>query len=195
MTEQTEQAMKVDVDLVRQLAELLDATALTEIEVEHGDRKIRVARKAAPIAAAHAHYAPAPAPLAVQPAPAAPVLRQGAPCWTPPCSTSTARWSTPTTTTHWSGTAPSHGQGYAGRARGQPAGREGVRRHPADARAAAGGTTRRSPTARRAPAPGSVVLPRPDNAALVSVHPRETSSYLQWLSPTPASRPLQTTAS
>ncbi len=42
MTEQTEQAMKVDVDLVRQLAELLDATALTEIEVEHGDRKIRV---------------------------------------------------------------------------------------------------------------------------------------------------------
>ena len=44
MTEKTEQAMKVDVDLVRQLAELLDATALTEIEVEHGDRKIRVAR-------------------------------------------------------------------------------------------------------------------------------------------------------
>ncbi|WP_298091616.1 acetyl-CoA carboxylase biotin carboxyl carrier protein [uncultured Sphingomonas sp.] len=76
MTEQTEQAMKVDVDLVRQLAELLDATALTEIEVEHGDRKIRVARKAAPIAAAHAHYAPAPAPLAVQPAPAAPVAAE-----------------------------------------------------------------------------------------------------------------------
>jgi acetyl-CoA carboxylase biotin carboxyl carrier protein len=50
MTEKTEQAMKVDVDLVRQLAELLDATALTEIEVEHGDRKIRVARKAAPAA-------------------------------------------------------------------------------------------------------------------------------------------------
>nr|MDQ2877986.1 acetyl-CoA carboxylase, biotin carboxyl carrier protein [Pseudomonadota bacterium] len=39
-------AMQVDIDLVRQLAEMLDATHLTEIEVEHGDRKIRVARKA-----------------------------------------------------------------------------------------------------------------------------------------------------
>ncbi len=66
MTEKTEQAMKVDVDLVRQLAELLDATALTEIEVEHGDRKIRVARKAAAVA----QMAYAPAPVAA-PAPAA----------------------------------------------------------------------------------------------------------------------------
>ncbi|QXT35699.1 acetyl-CoA carboxylase biotin carboxyl carrier protein [Sphingomonas sanguinis] len=70
MTEKTEQAMKVDVDLVRQLAELLDATALTEIEVEHGDRKIRVARKAAP--AAPVAYAPAPA-AAPAPVAAAPV--------------------------------------------------------------------------------------------------------------------------
>ncbi len=49
---------------MRQLAELLDATHLTEIEVEEGDRKIRVARKAA-AAAAPLHYAPpaaAPAP-------------------------------------------------------------------------------------------------------------------------------------
>ncbi|HEX8484254.1 acetyl-CoA carboxylase biotin carboxyl carrier protein [Sphingomonas sp.] len=64
MTDQTDQAMKVDIDLVRQLAELLDATALTEIEVEHGDRKIRVARKAAAVNAAPAHYAaPVAAPL------------------------------------------------------------------------------------------------------------------------------------
>ncbi|WP_336867605.1 acetyl-CoA carboxylase biotin carboxyl carrier protein [Sphingomonas sanguinis] len=70
MTEKTEQAMKVDVDLVRQLAELLDATALTEIEVEHGDRKIRVARKAA--AVAQMAYAPAPV-AAPAPAAAAPV--------------------------------------------------------------------------------------------------------------------------
>lgn len=69
MTEKTEQAMKVDIDLVRQLAELLDATALTEIEVEHGDRKIRVARKAAPAA----QVAYAPAPVAPAPAAAAPV--------------------------------------------------------------------------------------------------------------------------
>ena len=63
-------AMQVDAALVRQLAELLDETQLTEIEVEDGERRIRVARKisaaaapvafAAPIAAA----SPAPAPVA-----------------------------------------------------------------------------------------------------------------------------------
>ena len=61
-------AMQVDVDLVRQLAELLDNTQLTEIEVEDGDRKIRVARKVS--AAPAVHYAPAPAAVAA-PAPAA----------------------------------------------------------------------------------------------------------------------------
>jgi acetyl-CoA carboxylase biotin carboxyl carrier protein len=69
MTDKNENgAMQVDVALVRQLAELLDATQLTEIEVEDGERKIRVARKAAP-AAAVAHYAPPPAaaPAAVAP--------------------------------------------------------------------------------------------------------------------------------
>lgn len=60
-------AMQIDVDLVRELAEMLDKTHLTEIEVEDGDRKIRVARKlggGAPLAAA----APAPvaAPSAIQ---------------------------------------------------------------------------------------------------------------------------------
>ena len=71
MTDQTNQgAMQVDVNLVRQLAELLDATHLTEIEVEEGDRKIRVARKAA-AQAAPVHYAPPPAPAAA-PAAAAP---------------------------------------------------------------------------------------------------------------------------
>lgn len=52
-------AMQVDVQLVRDLAALLDDTNLTEIEVEDGDRKIRVARKAAAAAPA-AVYAPAP---------------------------------------------------------------------------------------------------------------------------------------
>jgi acetyl-CoA carboxylase biotin carboxyl carrier protein len=37
-------AMHIDAALVRQLAELLDENKLTEIEVEDGDRKIRVAR-------------------------------------------------------------------------------------------------------------------------------------------------------
>ena len=66
-------AMQVDVELVRQLAEMLDATHLTEIEVEDGDRRIRVARKAAQIAAAApAYQAPltaAVAPLASTAAP------------------------------------------------------------------------------------------------------------------------------
>ena len=35
-------AMQVDVALVRELAALLDDTHLTEIEVEDGDRKIRI---------------------------------------------------------------------------------------------------------------------------------------------------------
>ncbi|MBN8840572.1 MAG: acetyl-CoA carboxylase biotin carboxyl carrier protein, partial [Sphingomonadales bacterium] len=48
------------------LAELLDTTQLTEIEVEDGDRKIRVARKVSAAAAPAVHYAPAPmaAPVA-----------------------------------------------------------------------------------------------------------------------------------
>jgi acetyl-CoA carboxylase biotin carboxyl carrier protein len=66
MTDQKQGTMQVDTDLVRQLAELLDATSLTEIEVQDGERRIKVARK---VQAATASYAPAPAPAA-QPAPA-----------------------------------------------------------------------------------------------------------------------------
>ena len=47
-------AMRVDARLVRELAELLTENDLTEIEVEDGDRKIKVRREAAP-ALAHAH--------------------------------------------------------------------------------------------------------------------------------------------
>ncbi len=71
-------AMQVDVNLVRQLAELLDTTQLTEIEVEDGDRKIRVARKAAQVAAAPMHYATAPAPAAA-PAAVAPQVDNAGP--------------------------------------------------------------------------------------------------------------------
>ena len=62
-----QQAMRVDTALIKELAELLSANELTEIEVEDGDRKIRVKRDAAPVMA----YAPAPA-MAAAPAPAAP---------------------------------------------------------------------------------------------------------------------------
>ncbi len=72
--------MQVDTDLVRKLAELLDETHLTEIEVQDGDRRIRVARTvtmtaAAPVAMA---AAPAAAPAAAAPAPAAPAVPVGA---------------------------------------------------------------------------------------------------------------------
>lgn len=61
--------MRIDTDLVRELAEMLAANELSEIEVEDGDRKIKVKREAAPVMA----YAPAPAaaPMAA-PAAAAP---------------------------------------------------------------------------------------------------------------------------
>jgi acetyl-CoA carboxylase biotin carboxyl carrier protein len=61
--------MNIDTALVRELAELLNETGLTEIEVEDDDRKIRVSRGA--VAAAAPIYAAAPAPAAAAPAPAA----------------------------------------------------------------------------------------------------------------------------
>jgi acetyl-CoA carboxylase biotin carboxyl carrier protein len=67
--------MQVDTDLVRELAEMLNDTGLSEIEVEDGDRKIRVSRTmtavAARVAAAPVAVAPAAAPAAAAPAPAA----------------------------------------------------------------------------------------------------------------------------
>ena len=66
-------AMQVDIDLVRQLAAVLDDTNLTEIEVEDGDRKVRVARtvQAAPAILQAPMAAPVAAPAAA--AEAAPV--------------------------------------------------------------------------------------------------------------------------
>ncbi|HEY6870124.1 MAG TPA: acetyl-CoA carboxylase biotin carboxyl carrier protein [Novosphingobium sp.] len=70
--------MNIDSKLVRELAELLADTGLSEIEVEDGERKIRVARQlvaaAAPVAVAAPLAAPAAAPAATaaaDPAPAA----------------------------------------------------------------------------------------------------------------------------
>ncbi len=76
----SEGAMRVDTRLVRELAELLSANELTEIEVEDVDRKIRVCRDAAPMFAAAPQAvaamaaalpaAAAPAALAAEEAPA-----------------------------------------------------------------------------------------------------------------------------
>ena len=71
-------AMRVDVELVRQLATLLDETHLTEIEVEDGDRRVRVAREVHAVAAP-VSYAPAPAAPVAAPAAAAPPAAEAAP--------------------------------------------------------------------------------------------------------------------
>lgn len=61
--------MQVDTDLVRELAEMLNDTGLSEIEVEDGDRKIRVSRTMTAIAA----------PMAAAPVAAAAPIAQAAP--------------------------------------------------------------------------------------------------------------------
>ncbi|MBI2262025.1 MAG: acetyl-CoA carboxylase biotin carboxyl carrier protein [Caulobacterales bacterium] len=61
---------EIDTALVRSLADILNDTDLTEIEVERGDLKIRVAREVT--MAAPVQYAPAAAPAPVAAAPAAP---------------------------------------------------------------------------------------------------------------------------
>ncbi|MEO0440594.1 MAG: acetyl-CoA carboxylase biotin carboxyl carrier protein [Pseudomonadota bacterium] len=71
--------MNVDIKLVRDLAGILDKAGLSEIEVEDGDRKIKVSRgggavmaaPVAPVAAPSAAPAPAAAPVAAAEAPAA----------------------------------------------------------------------------------------------------------------------------
>ena len=72
--------MRVDTDMVSKLAALLTENNLTEIEVEDGDRKIKVQRfpqfAAAPMPAAPAQPA-APAPAAAAAAPAEPAVVEG----------------------------------------------------------------------------------------------------------------------
>ena len=73
---------EIDTTLVRQLADILNDTSLTEIEVERGELRIRVAREitAAPVmqyAAAPAAAAATAAPLTMPSDPATIVARQG----------------------------------------------------------------------------------------------------------------------
>ncbi|WP_292045611.1 MULTISPECIES: acetyl-CoA carboxylase biotin carboxyl carrier protein [unclassified Brevundimonas] len=58
---------EIDAALVRQLAEILNETDLTEVEVERGELRIRVAREIT-VNAAPVQYAAAPAPVAAAPA-------------------------------------------------------------------------------------------------------------------------------
>ena len=76
--------MRIEAELVRQLAELLNQNELTEIEVEDGERRIVVKRQvhvaAAPAAAAPSPPPPVAAPAAAAPAgpPASPAAHPGA---------------------------------------------------------------------------------------------------------------------
>ena len=69
-----DQDFKVDADLIRELAKLLEETGLTEIEVERGGQRVRVARGGI------AQFVGAPGVVAMAPqAPAAAVLAPAAP--------------------------------------------------------------------------------------------------------------------
>ena len=61
-----ERSMRIDPRLVRELAALLTEAELTEIEVQDGDRRIKVTREPAPVIGT---TAPAAAPAAAPPAP------------------------------------------------------------------------------------------------------------------------------
>jgi acetyl-CoA carboxylase biotin carboxyl carrier protein len=67
MPDQKAPADPIDARLVRRLAAILNDTGLTEIEVERGDLRIKVARNGAPVAASPTFY---PAPASLGPAPA-----------------------------------------------------------------------------------------------------------------------------
>ena len=60
---------RVDTDLIEQLAELLQRTGLTEIEVAEGEARIRVARAIPPVAAQVAAGPPATPTAAAGPTP------------------------------------------------------------------------------------------------------------------------------
>ncbi|WP_141920603.1 acetyl-CoA carboxylase biotin carboxyl carrier protein [Zymomonas mobilis] len=79
MTEKHKEAMQVDPELVNQLATLLDATNLTEIEVQDGDRRIRVVRNATPVYAQPPAMSVAPAMMAAPAAAATPAAAPAAP--------------------------------------------------------------------------------------------------------------------
>lgn len=75
----TNGGIEVDTKLVRELAEMLAETGLSEIEVEDGDRKIRVSRAVTAAAAAPVAIAAAPAAAPAAPAPAEAAVANAAP--------------------------------------------------------------------------------------------------------------------
>ena len=73
-----ERSMRIDPRLVRELAALLTEAELTEIEVQDGDRRIKVTREPAPVIGTAHPPAPASAPAVAAAAPAATVAEPAA---------------------------------------------------------------------------------------------------------------------
>jgi|GraSoiStandDraft_45_1057281.scaffolds.fasta_scaffold719627_2 acetyl-CoA carboxylase biotin carboxyl carrier protein len=76
LTNGTKPKPGIDAAAIRELAELLTATGLTEIEIEQGGMRLRVARQASPVVS---HVPVAAAAPASQVAAAAPVAETAAP--------------------------------------------------------------------------------------------------------------------
>lgn len=66
MAQKTGKTSGVETKLIRELAKILNDTDLSEIEMEKGDLRLRVARGSGPVTVAHA--VPAAAPVAAAPA-------------------------------------------------------------------------------------------------------------------------------
>ena len=86
-------AMRIDPRLVRELAELLSENQLTEIEVEDGDRKIKVCREPAPVIAGAAPRQPPSRPRS--PRRRCTATRTSASARMPAAMRSSRRWSAP----------------------------------------------------------------------------------------------------
>src|SRR4051812_40892897 len=68
--------MRIEPALVRELAKLLTDNELTEIEVQDGERRIKVSRSLAPVLGAQPAAAAAPAAASAPSAPAAPAAEE-----------------------------------------------------------------------------------------------------------------------
>ncbi len=84
----TTKKKNIDQSLVRDLANILNETDLTEIEVEQDDFRVRVSR--ATTAATQVVAAPAPAPVAPAPAPVTMTMNNEAPAPAPAAAASSA---------------------------------------------------------------------------------------------------------
>ena len=84
MSSDSRSSSPISADLVRELADILRDTDLSEIEVERGDLRLKIARQVTAAPVMHAVAAPAPAaapataPAATAAAPAAPADNPGA---------------------------------------------------------------------------------------------------------------------